>query len=648
VLTVTANSATMAFPSKKFTIKMGGLLPQGLSAPEACGNGSWNWGTLATLRVSRDESHSEHDGQMSACFTVEWTSVCMTALEDSFDVTQGYWYAGPEQHEQHFPLRADRNHRGPVPLLPGDFFQNFEKYFGGVAEPYWLHSEGVAVWVPPNVPLFYSWQDGYLRLSARRRPPYQPSADSNLRLTYKVCLGANLKHAHLYALRHLIGMPSASPHDEVLRAPIWSTWAEYKDGVTADDVRELAANLQLHQLPASQLEIDDRWECSYGDAEFDCEKFPNAANLVNELHDQGLKVSLWTHPFVNVSAKSWPEATHSGYLVQEQRSDGHFIVGLTRWWQGNPAGILDVTKESAVKWWFDRLDKLRQEVGIDAFKFDAGEPCWLPSAYSLSQGQPQSWPALYTTEFVQRAITFGGARSEVRTCLRNQRLPALVRMLDKDSSWGQTNGLRSLLPTALQMSLSGYPFVLPDMIGGNGYGDGSQEEKNHISVRPSRELFVRWLQATIFMPAVQFSFVPWEYGIEVTAYTRSLLVLRSSMADLIIESAKEACKSGTPIIKPIWWEGPEDYEALAVGDQFLVGSVNTKQLLIAPVLDQGVTMRDVYLPDGRWKLFGDNKIYEGRQWLRKVSADLWTLPIYERTAPSRVEEDTINMIKPYH
>lgn len=45
------------------------------------------------------------------------------------------------------------------------------------------------------------------------------------------------------------------------------------------------------------------------------------------------------------------------------------------------------------------------------------------------------------------------------------------------------------------------PFsVLPDMIGGNGYGGA-----------PSAELFVRWVQANTFMPAMQFSYVPWDY-----------------------------------------------------------------------------------------------------------------------------------------
>jgi hypothetical protein len=78
-------------------------------------------------------------------------------------------------------------------------------------------------------------------------------------------------------------------------------------------------------------------------------------------------------------------------------------------------------------------------------------------------------------------------------------------MLDKDSRWGYDNGLKSLIPTNLHFGILGYPFVLPDMIGGNVYGND----------RLDKELFIRWMQANVFMPAVQFSVVPWDFDQEV-------------------------------------------------------------------------------------------------------------------------------------
>lgn len=90
---------------------------------------------------------------------------------------------------------------------------------------------------------------------------------------------------------------------------------------------------------------------------------------------------------------------------------------------------------------------------------------------------------------------------EVRSAHGTQNLPIFVRMIDKDTEWTDNNGLRSLITTMLQMNMVGYPFVLPDMIGGNGYNN----------VKPDAEIFIRWLQANAFMPSIQFSYVPWDY-----------------------------------------------------------------------------------------------------------------------------------------
>lgn len=66
------------------------------------------------------------------------------------------------------------------------------------------------------------------------------------------------------------------------------------------------------------------------------------------------------------------------------------------------------------------------------------------------------------------------------------------------------------------MNLVGYPLVLPDMIGGNGYGDGFWNGGSGVSSRPDKEIFLRWLQANTFMPSLQFSYVPWDYDSEVS------------------------------------------------------------------------------------------------------------------------------------
>jgi myogenesis-regulating glycosidase len=105
---------------------------------------------------------------------------------------------------------------------------------------------------------------------------------------------------------------------------------------------------------------------------------------------------------------------------------------------------------------------------------------------------------------------------EVRVGAQAQHLPIFVRMMDKDSRWGYNNGLSTLIPHALTYGLIGYPFVLPDMVGGNGY-----------VVLPDRELFIRWTQVNVFLPSLQFSIAPWQYDSELVRIVNKMMAIRA-------------------------------------------------------------------------------------------------------------------------
>jgi len=111
-------------------------------------------------------------------------------------------------------------------------------------------------------------------------------------------------------------------------------------------------------------------------------------------------------------------------------------------------------------------------------------------------------------------------------------------MPDKDSSWRHDNGLRSIIPSALVSGILGYPFVLPDMIGGNAYGGRP---------KPERELFIRWMELTAFLPAMQFSFLPWKYDNQTIAIARKFAHLHETViGDEIEAAAKDAVQHGMP------------------------------------------------------------------------------------------------------
>ena len=94
----------------------------------------------------------------------------------------------------------------------------------------------------------------------------------------------------------------------------------------------------------------------------------------------------------------------------------------------------------------------------------------------------------------------------------------------------------------LTFSILGYPFVFPDMIGGNA------QKKT-----PSRDLYVRWTQLCVFLPGMQFSLPPWNYDDEVLSIIRNALNLRKEMSRYLINLALNVEKYGEPIIRPMWW-----------------------------------------------------------------------------------------------
>ena len=86
------------------------------------------------------------------------------------------------------------------------------------------------------------------------------------------------KDVHQRAISKYYAKPSGIPDERMLLQPFWSTWAEYKTAVNQTIVLDLANRLIEEGFAnSSHVEIDDKWETCYGEAEFDTTKFPDPA-----------------------------------------------------------------------------------------------------------------------------------------------------------------------------------------------------------------------------------------------------------------------------------------------------------------------------------------------------------------------------------
>jgi hypothetical protein len=470
------------------------------------------------------------------------------------------------------------------------------------ASPFWYATNGAAVWVRTPRDFAYAVNrvrdgkpDGLISVEMRAT-----------HLTYDLLLAADIREVVRTFLRE-VGYPAVVPPDEYFRLPIDTTWVEHKVPTDQKKVLVYARAIRDNKLPCGVIEIDDKWEDKYGDMEFDKTKFPDPKAMVDEIHAMGMKVTLWVHPFVNTDSATFAKLRNDPRLLH----DGVGNVGIINWWNGN-AAIWDFSRQDAANEFRTKLKSLQQRYGIDGFKFDGGDSEMVPQEARSSDGKD---PIEYSDVYNREATAFF-TWNETRVGIYSQKLGVVQRLIDKHSIWGPENGLAALVPEMIIVSLRGYPYAMPDMIGGNQY------DQDKID----KELMIRWAQASALMPLIQFSVGPWHFDQETVRISREASELHMRFAPLIIDMAKQAPKTGEPILFSLWYHAPKDAQTYDITDQFMLGP----DVVVAPVVVKGATSRDVYLPLGKWRDLKANKVVDGGRWLRGHPAPLDVLPVFVR------------------
>jgi alpha-glucosidase len=146
-------------------------------------------------------------------------------------------------------------------------------------------------------------------------------------------------------------------------------------------------------------------------------------------------------------------------------------------------------------------------------------------------------------------------------------------------------------------------------------------------------LFTRWLQMGVFYPFMRVHTTfgtpdqePWSYGLRHEELNRRAIELRYELLPHIYNVIEEASRTGIPPFRPLLLEYPEDGSVYGREDEFLFGA----DLLVAPVLREGVTQRDVYLPAGEWFDFWTGRRHAGGRSI-VVPVGLDSIPVFVRS-----------------
>ena len=361
------------------------------------------------------------------------------------------------------------------------------------------------------------------------------------------------------------------------------------------------------------------------------EKFPDPKALNERFHSRGMHLVANLKPCLLDDHPAYEEVKAKDAFITDARTGEPVIEPF---WDGL-GSHLDFTQPEAVRWWQEGLKRQVLDYGIDAGWNDNNEYAIQDeNAQCAGFGRPVPMHrARALHPLLMTRATFEAQRAHrqdepVFTVTRGG-MPGIQRYAqtwtgDNTTSW---RTLRWNIRTGLQMSLSGM-FNIGHDIGGF-YGP-----------MPEPELFLRWVQACCLNPRAivnswkegGISSVPWMYP-EVTPAIRQAIELRYRLIPYLWSLFERASQHHEPIIRPTFYDFPDDPQCLEDCDDFMLG----RALLVAPVVERGATTRRVYLPtlpDGeRWYDFETREGFASGQW-HTVAAPLERLPLFARAGAS--------------
>ena len=200
-----------------------------------------------------------------------------------------------------------------------------------------------------------------------------------------------------------------------------------------------------------------------------------------------------------------------------------------------------------------------------------------------------------------------------------QALAPVLWLGDQSTSFDRLDGLPSVVPAALNVGLSGIPFVACDVAGYKSF-----------TCRPSdRELFLRWAQVGAVLPVMRTHHgthrASWAFDRDAETLDgyRRWARLHTALFPHLARYAADAARRGHPIVRHLFLLAPRDERAGRVDDQLAVGA----ELIAAPVLERGAESRAVYLPRGGWVDLWSGALHRGPVDL-EVDAPLDRLPLF--------------------
>nr|XP_036675842.1 myogenesis-regulating glycosidase isoform X2 [Drosophila suzukii] len=566
------------------------------------------WNGVARLHLNFE------DKGVFRCYTLQWQALTQGLLPtDCYELKRdnGLWFGGGVTKGQEWSLSYANFDFAPYASGDSKIHQ-----FGNGVKRYFINSIGVAMQVSERTPLQLGvnrTENRFCLRAANDEFTFVNHLTPLPQLDYRICTTEDMRSLHMLMTQQSLwdGLKKLDMEvlNSLLEEPVWRIpHTEDPDSLNETAICDYSESAIAMGL--GHIVINEFWQENIGDFTVDKARFPTLKDTIRVLDRRGFKVVLTIQPFISTDSANFKDAVKRKLLIYERHSE-RSIPALTRYKSSSSAGVLDITNNASVPWLLEKLQRLKEEYGVQSFYLDLGTGYNLPHYYQCRQtlDNPDTYARLFT------ASLEGAGLMAVSTASVVPKPPTFLSTPPANATW---EGLRETLGAVLNYGVIGYPFVLPGVIGGDYLLQRPLSKMvSFYSMAqpplPDPELFIRWLQLATFMPAMQFSHLPSEYRSDlVTRVAQELKEVRTNdVIPLLKKYLKSSMDEGLPLVRPLWMMDPHDPACLIVSDEFSVG----EELIVAPILHAKRQEREVYLPQGVWKDGIDGSLRKGSRWM---------------------------------
>lgn len=356
--------------------------------------------------------------------------------------------------------------------------------------------------------------------------------------------------------------------------------------------------------------------------EWDQELYPGLDKKIAEWKEEGVRFLGYINPFIAIEKDLYAYASEHGYCVRD-REGKDYLVTITTF----PAAMVDFTNPEAYEWYKGLIKENMIGLGMGGWMADFGE--YLPIDAVLYSGEDPAiihnqWPAIWA-KMNQEAVAECGKEGQVFFFTRAGHTGTIAHshMMwtgDQHVDWSIDDGLPAVIPATLSLAMSGYGIAHSDV---GGY-------TTIMHMRRSKELLLRWEEMNVFSPLFRthegnqpVNNVQFDDDEELLAQLAKCGRMHVALKDYLKGLVDEEISDGTPVMRPLFYHYDEA-EAYTEKTEYLLG----RDLLVAPVYEEGAKSRTVYLPSDGWVNIFDGKEYAGGHMI--VEAPIGKPPVFVR------------------